>query len=109
EVEASPARPPAISMTQIQDRDTLMPALRAAFAFAPTLRNSNPIVLRFSSHHTPTAQARASRKLALTRRGEPRSSGRCASLWISGLTRSVRPGRCIAEVPRIQDRKYAIT
>ncbi len=86
-----------------------MPALRAAFGLAPTLRNSKPIVLRLSSHHTPTAQARASRKLALTRRCEPSSSGRCASPAMTGLIRSDRPGRCIAEVPRIQDRKYAIT
>src|ERR1700753_1597014 len=85
-VEADrPASPPAISMTRIQVRVTLMPELRAAFGLAPTVRNSKPSVLRFISHHTPAAQASATRNPALIRRWVPNSSGRCALLSMFGL------------------------
>ena len=49
---ARPARPPAITMTPVSARLTLMPAVRAAFGLAPTARNSNPIVERSRSHQT---------------------------------------------------------
>ena len=92
---ASPARPPAIAMTRTQLRSTFMPATRAALAFLPMLRNSNPMVVRSSSHHTPAAQASAIRKPALIRRCVPNSSGRCASEAIAGVIGLTVPGACI--------------
>ena len=92
---ASPASPPAIAITSTQFRSTFMPATRAALGFLPTLRNSNPVVVRLSSHQTATAQASATRKPALMRRCVPNSSGRCASPAIgSGIGLTV-PGACI--------------
>ncbi len=94
---ASPASPPAISMTSTQERSTFMPATRAADAFAPTLRNSNPVVVRFSSHQTPNAQARAIRNPALIRRLVPASSGRCALDAIGGVIGLGEPGACSSD------------
>ena len=66
-------------------------------AFAPTLRNSNPVVVRFSSHQTPNAQARAIRKPALIRRLVPASSGRCAFDAIAGVIEFDPPGACSSD------------
>ena len=57
-----PARPPAISMTPMSARLTLMPAVRAAFGFAPTARNWKPMVERSRSHQTKAAATSARRK-----------------------------------------------
>ena len=98
---ASPASPPASSMASTQVRSTLIPAVRAALGLAPTVRNWKPIVLRFSSHHTPAAASRASRKPALIRRLGPAMCHSRALTAITGLIRSVRPGCCIDLVPRM--------
>ncbi len=101
---ASPASPPAISITSTQERSTFMPATRAALGFLPMARNSNPVVVRYSSHHTPNAQARATRNPALIRSVEPNRCGRCASPAMNGLIRSVRPGRCMTLPSRNESR-----
>ena len=101
---ASPASPPAISMTSTQERSTFMPATRAALGFLPMVRNSKPGVVRYSSHHTPNAQARASRNPALIRSVEPNRCGRCASPAMKGLIRSDRPGRCMTLPSRYESR-----
>src|SRR5215510_12420789 len=93
----SPASPPAMSMTSAQVRSTLIPATRAADGFAPIDRNSNPVVVRFSSHHTPKAHASAIRKPALIRRLEPASSGRWALDAIGGVIGLDDPGACSSE------------
>ena len=56
---ARPARPPAISIACTVELDTLMPAVRAAAGLAPTARSRKPMVLRESSHQTPSAAATA--------------------------------------------------
>ena len=91
----SPASPPAISITSTQFRSTFMPATRAALGFLPMLRNSKPVVVRFSSHQMPAAQASAMRKPALIRRCEPNSSGRCASPAIGEVIALLVWGACI--------------
>ncbi len=75
---AAPARPasaPARTITVMYARDTLMPAVRAAYWLAPTARSSKPTVLRPSSHQTKTAAARATNSPRLTRIDEPSSAG----------------------------------
>ena len=72
-----------------------MPATRAALGFLPMLRNSKPVVVRFSSHHTPAAQASAMRKPALIRRCEPNSSGRCALPAMGAVIWLLLCGACI--------------
>ena len=81
-------------MTSAQDRSTFIPATRAADALAPTDRNSNPVVVRLSSHQTANAQARAIRNPALIRRLVPASSGRCALNAIGGVIGLGQPGAC---------------
>src|ERR1700722_6391715 len=76
---ASPARPPPIAITRAQLRSTFIPATRDALALEPTLRNSNPVVVRLSSHHTANAAASAIRKPTLMRRWVPAISGSRAS------------------------------
>ena len=98
---ASPARPPASSMTSTQLRSTLIPAVRAALGLAPTVRNSKPVVLRSSSHHTPAAAASASRNPALTRRLGPAMCHSRESIAITGLIRLVLCGCCSELVPRM--------
>src|ERR1700676_909011 len=95
---ASPASPPAISITSTQLRSTFMPATRAALGFLPTLRNSNPVVVRLSSHQTLPAQASAIRKPALIRRCEPNSRDRRAFPAM---------GRVIGGVPAARPLEFA--
>src|SRR5215469_5680178 len=107
---ASPARPPAITKASTQLRSTFMPATRAADGFAPTDRNSNPVVVLFSSHHTPNAHARAIRNPALIRRLDPASSDRCALDQIAGVIELADPGARISDGDDSRyARKYAIT
>ena len=73
-----------------------MPALRAALGLAPTVRNSNPVVLRASSHHTAAAAASAIRKPTPTCGGGPPTCGNCAEVWMFGVTRFDWPGCCSA-------------
>jgi hypothetical protein len=81
-----------------------MPATRAALGFLPMARNSNPVVVRYSSHHTPNAHASAIRNDTLIRSVEPNRCGRCASPAMNGLIRSVRPGRCMTLPSRYESR-----
>src|SRR5580765_6077832 len=107
-VEAAiPASPPAISMTSTQERSTFMHATRAALGFLPMVRNSKPGVVRYSSHHTPNAHARASRNPALIRRVEPDGGGWCASPAIEVVLRSDREGPCTT-FPRRSESRYAM-
>ncbi len=59
DVPASPASAPEIAMPSTMLRVMLMPAYRAAFGLAPTVRSSKPIVVFQSSHHTTTAASTA--------------------------------------------------
>ena len=97
EAAASPASPPPIVITSAQLRSTFIPATREALALAPMLRNSNPVVVRLSSHQTANAAASAIRKPALMRRWVPASSGRWALDVIGGVIAFDPPGACISE------------
>src|SRR5215469_18108576 len=101
---ASPASPPPIAITSDQLRSTFIPATREAFGLAPMLRNSNPVVVRLSSHHTPNAQASASRKPTLMRRWVPAINGRCALDATRGVIGFGDPGACSSEG---EDSRYA--
>src|SRR5215469_912085 len=107
---ASPASPPPIRKTSAQDRSTFMPATRAAEGLAPTDRNSNPVVVRFSSHHTPIAHAIAIRNPALIRRLVPAISGRCALDAMGGVIELADADDRISDGDDSRyARKYAIT
>ena len=56
--------------------------------------DSNPMVVRSSSHQMPAAQASATRKPALMRRCVPNSSGRCAFPAMAGVIGLTVPGAC---------------
>src|ERR1700729_2468480 len=98
EAAARPARPPEIVITSVQLRSTFIPATREALALAPMLRNSNPVVVRLSSHHTARAAASAIRKPALMRRWVPASSGRWALDVIGRVIAFDPPGASISEL-----------
>src|ERR1700733_12035361 len=82
----SPASPPASSITRIQDRSTLMPAVRAALGLAPTVRNWNPVVVRDSSQATPAAPATAIRTPTRAGGGGPPTCPRLALPAMNGAT-----------------------
>ena len=105
---ASPARPPAISITSTQLRSTFIPAVRAALGLAPTVRNRNPTVDRDSSHHTPPAAARATRRPASTCGGGPPTCGSAASDAMFGLISFACPGswRAMLVLSRNASRLY---
>ncbi len=77
-------------------RATLIPAVAAACGLAPTARMANPVVDRSSSHQTPTAASRASRKPRCN--WPPSSRGKVAFQSTIGEIGSVRPGRWKAVV-----------
>src|SRR3984957_18855650 len=97
EAAARPASPPEIVITRAQLRSTFIPATREALTLAPMLRNSNPVVVRLSSHHTASAAASAIRKPALMRRWVPASSGRWALDVIGRVIEFRPPGASIRE------------
>src|ERR1700733_6951197 len=101
---ASPARPPAIRKTSTQLRSTFMPATRADDGLAPTDRNSNPVVVLFSSHHAPNAHAIAIRNPTLIRKLVPAISGRCALDAIGRVIGLGDPGACSSDG---DDSRYA--
>src|ERR1700733_2966936 len=97
EAAAGPASPPAIVTPGVQLPPPFMPATREALALAPMLRNSNPVVVRLSSHQTARAAASAIRKPALSRRWVPASSGRWALDVIGRVIAFDPPGASISE------------
>jgi hypothetical protein len=74
-----------------------MPAVRAAFGLAPTARNSKPMVLRSSSHHTPTAARITSTNPRCSRESSKNRVSWAESSTI-GLTGFDAPGRWNAVV-----------
>lgn len=74
-----------------------MPAVRAALGLAPTARNSKPIVLRSSSHHTPNAARMTSTNPRCSRESS-KNRGSWADPSTIGLTGLDAPGRWNAAV-----------